>query len=82
MKGHIQCGCETLPNLYVERSTLLCFDPADPEDFIDTTNYRCTDAALDAVARGDGSKEECLKWQAQAVFDCGCYIHQTGCDFL
>jgi hypothetical protein len=45
VKGFAHCGCKKLPNLYDESSTPLCFDPADPEDFIDdtfanmTTNY-------------------------------------------
>ncbi|KAI2511953.1 hypothetical protein MHU86_2469 [Fragilaria crotonensis] len=75
VKGYYQCGCQKLPNLYVEPCSL-CFDPAHPDDFIDNTfanqtNYRCSDAALDIFASGDGSKE-CLRNQAQAVLDCGC----------
>ena len=73
VKGYFECGCEKLPNLYMEPCSL-CFDPADAfidNIFANQTDYRCSDAALDIYASGDGSKE-CLRSQAQAVLDCGC----------
>ena len=84
MKGFIRSGCKKLSKLYIQISTL-CFDPANPDNFIDTIfasqmNYGCTDAALDIFASWDVLKE-CLRSQAQAILDCGCYLHQTGCEY-
>ena len=78
-----QCGCDKLPKLYVESCTN-CFDPADPDNFINTifaskTNYQCSDATLDIFVRWDVSKE-CLRSQAHAVLDCGYCVHKTGCE--
>ena len=75
VKGYFQCGCEQLPDLSVEPCTL-CFDNEDPDKledplFANRTNYRCSDAAVDIYASGDGSKE-CLQSQAQAAISCGC----------
>jgi hypothetical protein len=72
-KGHFLCGCEKLPELE-DGSCSLCFDVDDTfvnRIFANTTQYYCSDAAVDIFAMGDGTKD-CLKHQAQAAIDCGC----------